>query len=74
MRAENNKIRELMGGMGISPRPTVPHWLNQKNDQGRREMQEALISWDRYTVGERTRRKMRRKWRRGWRGHEENES
>jgi len=36
-------------------------------------MQEALIRWDRYTVGERMRRKMRRKWRRGKKGHEENE-
>ena len=51
-----------MGGM---PKTTLPEWLHQKNDQGRREVQEALISWDRYTVGERMRRKMKRKWRRG---------
>ena len=29
-RAESNKIQELMGRMGISPRPTVSEWLEQK--------------------------------------------
>ena len=46
-RAENEKIRQLMGEMGVSPRPTVAQWLQQKKQQKKRDMQEALISWDR---------------------------
>lgn len=46
-RAENEKIRRLMGEMGVSPRPTVSQWLQQKRLQRKRDMQEALISWDR---------------------------
>ena len=46
-RAENEKIRRLMGEMGVSPRPTVAQWLQQKEQQRKRDIQEALISWDR---------------------------
>ena len=34
--------------MGISPRPTASEWLEQQKGQKKREMQEALISWERY--------------------------
>ena len=36
-----------MGEMGVSPRPTVAQWLQQKQQQRKRDMQEALICWDR---------------------------
>ena len=29
-RAENEKIRQLIGEMGVSPQPTVAQWLQQK--------------------------------------------
>ena len=37
-----------MGSMGISPRPTVSQWLQQKREQKKAVTQDALISWDRY--------------------------
>ena len=46
-RLENSKISRLMGEMGESPRPTVAQWLQQKQQQKKRNMQEALMSWDR---------------------------
>ena len=46
-RAENDKLSNLMGKMGINPRPTVAQWLQQKREQKKAAMQEALISWDR---------------------------
>lgn len=33
--------------MGINPRPTVAEWIQQKNEQKKTAIQEALISWDR---------------------------
>ena len=50
-RAENERMRETMGEMGVSPRPTVAQWLKGKQEQRKRAMQDALINWDR--LGER---------------------
>ena len=49
-RVENDKLSNLMGEMGISPRPTVAQWLQQKREQKKASMQEALISWDRWAT------------------------
>ncbi|CAI8051807.1 hypothetical protein GBAR_LOCUS28359, partial [Geodia barretti] len=46
-RAENERMRETMGEMGVSPRPTVAQWLRGKQEQRKRAMQDALINWDR---------------------------
>lgn len=45
-------MTQLMNSMGINPRPTVAEWIQQKNEQKKTAMQEALINWDR---GKRTR-------------------
>ena len=46
-RAENERMRETMGEMGVSPRPTVAQWLRGKQQQRKRAVQDALINWDR---------------------------
>ena len=33
--AENDKMREMMGEIGVSPRPTVAQWLQQKQQRKR---------------------------------------
>lgn len=46
-KAQNAEIDQIMGSMGVNPRPTVSMWLEQKNKQKKAVMQEALIDWDR---------------------------
>ena len=46
-RDENAKLSDLMVELGVSPRPTVAQWLQQKREQKKAVVQDALISWDR---------------------------
>ena len=63
-----------MGGMGISPRPTVSEWLEsdrkvrsgEEGDTGGPDQLGKV-----HSIGERM---LRRKWRRGKKGHKENGS
>ena len=44
---ENTKLSTIMADMGVSPRPTVSQWLQQKTIQKKSYLQDALINWDR---------------------------
>lgn len=44
---ENAKLSTIMAEMGVSSRPTVSQWLQQKTSQKKTSVQDALINWDR---------------------------
>lgn len=45
-RCENDKLGDLMGAIGVNPRPTVAQWLQRKQLQRKAKLQDSLISWD----------------------------
>lgn len=45
-REENEKLSNMMGAIGVNPRPTIAQWLQRKQIERKAKLQDSLISWD----------------------------